>query len=234
MSIEILLEKSQKNNYIILNRYLKFISSRAGIKKIGETHYHHILPKCKTFYPQYKNLKEHPWNGIHLTHREHYIAHWMLARAFPKTSQFRAFYNMTNTLKKKRSRLYEEALLYHKEKVIAMTQDPARNEKISNALKGRPKTTEHKQKLIGHPVTDETRQKLREHNLGKKASIEARKNMSISRKGKKRKPHDEQGKTKISLTKKMQNRKWFNNGIQSMLLTAPIDDTWVLGRLPWK
>ncbi len=41
---------------------------------------HHILPKGKYLFPQFKSLKEHPWNGVYLTLREHYICHLLLTK----------------------------------------------------------------------------------------------------------------------------------------------------------
>lgn len=234
MTTDILLELSNNTNELILRRYLKFISTRPGIMIKGSTHLHHILPKAPDFYPQYKSIADNPWNGVHLTHREHFIAHWMLAKAFPKSSQSRAFYHMTNIHGKPRSRLYEESRKYHHDKVIEMTQDPERNRKISESLAGVPKSPEHIAKLVGHVVTEETRQKLREANLGKVQSEESRRKMSASRTGKSRQPHNDEGKQRISEAKKMQGKRWFNNGTTSKLMTVPEDDTWVVGRLPWK
>jgi hypothetical protein len=46
---------------------------------------HHILPKAKRFFPEYKSLIDYPWNKASLTYRQHYIAHIMLMKAFPKS-----------------------------------------------------------------------------------------------------------------------------------------------------
>lgn len=234
MTTAILLERSNTHNRYMIQRYLKFISSRPGVHIPGKTHLHHILPKASDFYPEYRLISDHPWNGIHLTHREHFIAHWMLARAFPNTSQTRAFYYMVNNLGKRRSRLYESARQYHREKVIEMTQDPERNRRISESLKGVAKSPEHIAKLQGHDVSAETREKLRQANLGKTHTAESRQKMSSTRTGKRRQPHNEEGRKNISEAKKAQKKKWFNNGVESKLMSAPIDDTWVIGRLQWK
>lgn len=234
MTTDILLELSNDKNELILRRYLKFISSRPGIMIKGSTHLHHILPKALDFYPQYKSLTDNPWNGVHLTHREHFIAHWMLARAFPNSSQMRAFFHMTNILDKRRSQLYAQSRKYHHDKVVEMTQDPERNRKISESLTGVPKSPEHIAKLVGHAVTEETRQKLREANLGKVHTEESRRKMSQTHTGKPRQPHSEDGKQRISDAKKQQGKRWFNNGSTSKLMSASLDDTWVVGRLPWK
>lgn len=51
---------------------------RKKLKVITEKH--HILPKGKYLFPQFKSLKEHPWNGVLLTLREHYVCHLLLTK----------------------------------------------------------------------------------------------------------------------------------------------------------
>lgn len=218
----------------MVERYLRFVASRAGIKVASHTHYHHILPKASDFFPEFRRLSDHTWNGVHMTTREHYIAHWMLARAFPGTSQARAFWIMCNTLDKKTSHAYALSRERHIQSVITMTQNPERNRKISESLRGKPKTTEHKEKLIGHAVTDVTREKLRKANMGKKASPEARQKMSDSRRGKPGKTPSPELVAQISATKIAQKRRWFTNGISSIMASVAPDNTWRLGRSAWK
>jgi hypothetical protein len=73
--------------------------------------------------------------------------------------------------------------------------------KISEKLKGKPKTKEHIAKLVGHIVTDETREKLRNHNLGKSASIATKQKMSQSRIGKTKAPMSIASKLNIAASK---------------------------------
>src|SRR5574337_799215 len=117
-----------------LSRYIKFIQSRNTVYEKYKTHRHHILPKALDFFPEFKNLKIHKWNYINLTPREHYIAHRLLHRAFPGSSQTRAFYNMTNEQKQMSSKDYEQAKLLHIEKLIKSNQNPERNKNISLSL----------------------------------------------------------------------------------------------------
>ena len=60
-----------------LNRYIKFIDSIPKDRVLEYKEEHHILPKA--LFPEY--IKE-KWNLINLTPREHFIAHWMLARIY--------------------------------------------------------------------------------------------------------------------------------------------------------
>lgn len=170
-----------------IRRYIQFIASRPTRGYIsGGTHRHHILPKAKDFFPEYRDFELYPWNLSYLTLREHYIAHAMLHKAFPGSSQSTAFYNMCNVLERRSSRLYESARATAIESIRRSSQDPARNQKLSAALKGRPKSAAHIQKMIGHPVSDAAREKLRAHNTGKVWTEEQRRRFSEIRTGQKR------------------------------------------------
>jgi len=70
--------------FFIDNRYLvwyKSIIQNALIKNqdINEyTEKHHILPK--SIFPEFSDLKDHKWNQVKLTYREHFLAHWLLTK----------------------------------------------------------------------------------------------------------------------------------------------------------
>jgi hypothetical protein len=95
-------------DYRWLKRYLKFIET---FKKDSictfEVHKHHILPKA--IYTEYKDLSIYSWNKAVLSYREHYIAHYMLAKALGGNMWF-AFNRMNNSCKKINSLLYEIAI----------------------------------------------------------------------------------------------------------------------------
>ena len=77
-----------------LNRYWNFIQSVQHQTKItGFTENHHICPKAKDLFPEYKYFQKHNWNLIHLSRRQHWIAHWMLSKAYG-ISQTIAFFRM--------------------------------------------------------------------------------------------------------------------------------------------
>ena len=144
-----------------LSRYIRFIQNRKTIYEKYKTHRHHILPKAYDFFPEFKDLKIHKWNYTDLSPREHYIAHRLLYRAFPGSSQTCAFYNMANEQKRMSSKDYEQAKLLHIEKLIKSNQNPERNKKISMSLSGKPKTQTHIDNMMGHIVTAESREKIR-------------------------------------------------------------------------
>jgi len=237
MNINILTER-RTDKPIYIHRYIKFILSRSGIKQFGY-HHHHILPKAKDFYPEFKNLKVHPENGIYLSPREHYIAHKMLALAFPKSTQAIAFYNMSNIQNLHiDSKIYAQCRKHHIEKLKIATQCPIRNAKISKALKGIPKSAAHIANLIGHEVTLATREKLRKANLGhvrSKESIAKQKETFKKNSGKHNYAQTEECKLKISQAHLKQKRKWYNDTSKNkqFKITDVIPDGWSLGRLPW-
>jgi len=91
------------------NRYLKFLNYYNSYD--GEGEIHHILPK--SLFPEYSNLKKHPWNGIKIPYRSHYLAHYMLAKALGKGMWFA--FNMMRRVSNNKSVLYELARKYIKQ-----------------------------------------------------------------------------------------------------------------------
>lgn len=65
-----------------LKRYIKFIRSCESVilSENTYTEKHHICPKY--LFPNYKDLNKNPWNCSVLTKRQHFIAHWILAKTY--------------------------------------------------------------------------------------------------------------------------------------------------------
>lgn len=73
--------------------YIRFIQSRLDLQRVhspGVFERHHILPKSKSLFSQFSSFKEHPWNLVLLTPREHFVAHRLLAKCFDNLIQRRA------------------------------------------------------------------------------------------------------------------------------------------------
>jgi hypothetical protein len=71
---------SKPHNSHHLNCYITFIR-KCQLKNIGYEGYaekHHICPKAKDMFPEYKSFSKNPWNKALLTPRQHFIAHLML------------------------------------------------------------------------------------------------------------------------------------------------------------
>lgn len=102
--------KTKPHNIHYLNRYHKFILACSNLSDINDqTENHHICPRAADMFPQFSSFKEHSWNKIKLTHRQHYIAHLLLFKCYGK-SQAVAFNLMVNRGfgKIKTSKLFDE------------------------------------------------------------------------------------------------------------------------------
>lgn len=72
--------KSKPHNIRYLTRYIKLLNGYLGNKE-GEKH--HICPKAKDMFPEFKCLTKNPWNKIILPTKAHRLAHLLLAKAYP-------------------------------------------------------------------------------------------------------------------------------------------------------
>lgn len=104
---------SKPHNKHYLNRYYKFIMAcfthnvnNNIVKRLRKSptgtymESHHICPKSIDLFPEYKRIKDHSWNYIHLTARQHFIAHYLLYKAYGGRQTY-AFNAMCNQAKNK-------------------------------------------------------------------------------------------------------------------------------------
>ncbi|ACV50095.1 putative homing endonuclease [Delftia phage PhiW-14] len=88
----------QVKSILYVQRYEQFIKTRRPSQ--GPVERHHIIPlSC--------GGTNDPSNLVTLSLREHYIAHWMLMRAYDSNSLRYAFMMMTNRTGRRRSKDYE-------------------------------------------------------------------------------------------------------------------------------
>ena len=73
--LELLKERLSIETY---NEYINFIEDKKTVKQKGKTELHHILPSST--YPQFSNLRNNVWNGVHLLYKDHLYAHYILAK----------------------------------------------------------------------------------------------------------------------------------------------------------
>ena len=108
-----ILSSIPNNNHYLL-RYHRFISmclKHNELRKIDSIlEKHHICPK--SLFPDYKEIRQkkakYKWNCANLTPRQHFIAHWILWKAFGSTQAY-AFISMCGRGKGKiNSKLYEK------------------------------------------------------------------------------------------------------------------------------
>lgn len=102
MNVQKILESKAHNSHY-LNRYVKFILSCQQNISTENIEEHHICPKAKDMFPEYRDGKKFPWNIVKLTYRQHLIAHRMLWKAYGG-SQTYAFVGM-NQQKSKRGNI---------------------------------------------------------------------------------------------------------------------------------
>lgn len=191
-----------------LNRYIKLISLAIAEnhphKRGNGRELHHILPK--SMFPEYKNFKDNRWNGISLTPRLHYIAHWLLWKSYPETGMSTAFKMMTSGKRyrdvKVTGRIYailkdqaaaqKRKLCGSKHPHYGKKKSPEHCANIKKSQKGKTISRAHveamRQSNIGRKMTESNKEKLREAHKGKTLSAEHRKKISESHKGKKLSP----------------------------------------------
>ena len=184
------------------NKYLKWYNmliDRARTRTLdGYGEWHHVIPRSLGGVNNTSNL-------VHLTAREHLIAHMLLPRFLDDSKKmWQALWCMVNMGKVKvTGRLYEQARTIHAahwafehklpcRKGIAHT--PETRAKMSAANKGR------------YPSL-ETRAKMSEWQIGKKHSPETRAKISAVKKGRATGPRTEEVKAKISTALKGIKRK---------------------------
>jgi hypothetical protein len=163
-------------------RYQRFIDALKGQSVDGYAEVHHIVPRSLGGSDDAGNL-------IRLTARQHYVAHWMLARAIGGSAS-RSFFMMSNLGKYGR--------------VNSATYEIARKEyaeKVKEQMALRPNVP---------AFTPEHREKLRQAKLGTKLSAETRRKVGQAQRGRKL---SEETKRRISATKKhKQYLEWLSEG----------------------
>lgn len=91
-----------------INRYNKFINTikHQGTRTLQYSEIHHIIPRCM-------GGTDDPSNLIVLSFREHFLAHWMLYMAYPKSYKLaNAFHYMCSVIKGTPQRRKEMRLQY--------------------------------------------------------------------------------------------------------------------------
>jgi hypothetical protein len=103
---------SKPHNLHYLNRYVKLINTwkESNRDYIGYTEKHHICPRAKDMFPEYQSFKDHPWNKVNLTPRQHFIAHMLLWKIYSNRSMTRTFGIMRKN-GCKNSKIYESIKL---------------------------------------------------------------------------------------------------------------------------
>lgn len=132
--------------------------ARVIVKEYKEKH--HIIPRCMGGQDDKENLVE-------LTAREHFIAHQLLAKAYPNIDGLQIAAYLMSCRRKIKNRDYS----YLKEKFM-------------KSLVGKPKTIEHRNKLsiahTGKTLSKDHREKISKCQKGKIVSEATKQKMSVS------------------------------------------------------
>jgi len=146
----------------------------------GKTMYyeaHHIIPACMGGTGTNQQWKTHS-NIVLLTAREHFLAHWLLARIHPNNTKIiYAFWMMCNAKNKNQSQRFTPSSRQYQEAkhIFSITHSIKQPEgtgyKKSIALKNRPKP-------------DGFGSNIGNFHKGRKRSIETKYKMSIAKQGK--------------------------------------------------
>lgn len=120
------------------SRYLNFLAycKKVNLDYEGIVEKHHILPV--SVFPEYKSFDDHPWNMIQLTPRQHFIAHWMLAKMYGGKLWF-AFNMMKRT--GHTSCLYEAGRKYLSEQIKKTNTGRLKTEQEALDISRRTKNT---------------------------------------------------------------------------------------------
>jgi len=201
-----LFQLETKNQQKWGKHYLK-LCGRALSRDLNESIYvekHHVFPK--SLYGD---------NGfvVKLTAPEHYIAHQLLVKMFPKNRKLiyaaRMMTVNDHRSQKRNNKLYG----WLKEAYSRAGQSIESNRKRSKTQTGLKQSEETKKKkslaLMGHPAwnkgmkhTDAARKKMSVALKGKKKSEEHRKKLSVAKKGKSNGHHSEETKRKMAEVRK--------------------------------
>lgn len=207
MDISVILSSKPHNEHY-LNRYIKFIKSCLAQKfhENQKREIHHICPKAKDLFYEYKSFKAFPWNKCVMTPRQHYVAHWMLWKLYGN-SQSRAFWKFNHSKRQRlSSRTYE-----------MIKNDFSINQSI--LMKGKPKSVEHAQKLRDHLAanTNSIEQRLRSKDRmsGRTVSL------------------NEREKIAAGVSAFVSQTIWITNGLECkrILKSDLIPDSWKQGRI---
>ncbi len=87
---------SKPHNPHYLKRYIKYLNlceeKNKALIDSDPVENHHILPKAKDLFPEYKDFSQHPWNKITLTPYQHIWVHLILYKLYGGSQVHAVFY----------------------------------------------------------------------------------------------------------------------------------------------
>jgi hypothetical protein len=156
---------SKPHNPHYLNRYITFVQQcqHKNIQQEGYFEKHHICPKAKDMFPEYKSFSKNPWNKVLLTPRQHFIAHLILWKIFPGFySQLISLNLMKKNSEIKNSKIYQEIRSNYRIMMSIKCNDP------NFHLKGKNNPCHKKIKNGTHVFLSETLRTTNSERMKKK------------------------------------------------------------------
>lgn len=178
--------------------YYQLIQKRKTELFEGYGEKHHIIPRCMGGSNEAENL-------VRLTAREHFIAHILLVKIYPKNKKLNyAVWRLLNDKRGRKvtSRQYEIA----RKNIASNNSCPEKRYKASIKLKGRKFDEAWKEKISiansGRKLSNEHIERIREANLGRKLTDEHKEKLLLANLG-----SHKSDETKLKISEKAKNRK---------------------------
>lgn len=183
--------KSIPHNAHYLTRYIRLVSiwQQQNLATIDLIERHHICPRA--MFPEYKDGRRYTWNIVKLTPRQHFLAHWVLWKAYTNKTCAFAFKMMvgcqrSNPTRKVSSHVYAQLKEKTSTKGIPKTLEHCK--KISIARTGIIKHSDATKKRLSEVARNrspETREAIGLKHRGKNISPQMREQLSVALSGQK-------------------------------------------------
>lgn len=222
-----LLETSLIEDNMFLDQYIKLVNDNRQIEKEKYKHQkHHVIPQA---YYRMKNLPvdNSRSNVVYLTHYNHLLAHYLLYKCsvYPLKQQCalacKFIFGSTGVTiseipflnELEYNKMVEESIRYTADKTTGHTLSEAARLKLGKLARDR---------MLGTTRSVETRKKISESHKGKKVSEATKEKMSKNHRDVKGDKNPAKG------------RHWFNNGVTRLYLkdSDPVPEGFVRGNLP--
>lgn len=191
--VQFLLERLNSNPHY-LNRLIKLLNHFISIepsKKTKGFEDHHIVPKAKSWKPEWDKVSD---NHLKVPVKAHYVIHHLMYKAFPKNyAMIKAFYRMSNGQQKQKitAKVYGILRLQYSQ-ILSISQIGRTHSETTRQKMKKPKSEKHIENIskgrCGIQFSDEHKRNISRSKFG-----------NSNRKGI---PHTEETKQKISISKK--------------------------------
>ena len=182
------LQKQLKQETKYSRWYLNIIENannqnRFKLSKLNEDYQyyenHHILPE--SLFEEFVDLKLHPWNGVLLTAREHFICHSLIQKHYQKIEYTHGDIKMSKAINwmNKLGKYNSKGYANHK---LNLSHSEETKDKMSLAQKGIPKP-HISEYLTGKPRKQSTKTKISKTMQGNSFTDEHKINIGKSRRG---------------------------------------------------